>query len=138
MIRLTAVAALVFSMLLPTTPAFAQERIALAPRQTVEPEAARPHSIRQSVANYDFTAVATAASSQTPAFQPASVRSQRSMTRKIFGGLLGATAGFFAGGYIGARIDGDCGGCDDPGFKGAIIGAPIGAVVGAIAGTLLF
>jgi hypothetical protein len=47
---------------------------------------------------------------------------------------VGATAGFFAGGYLGAAIDGDCGGCDDPGLKGALIGAPIGAVAGGILG----
>ena len=54
--------------------------------------------------------------------------------RIVAGAAVGATAGFFAGGYLGAVIDGDCGGCDDPGFKGAIIGAPIGAVVGGILG----
>ena len=43
-------------------------------------------------------------------------------------------AGFFTGGYLGAAIDGDCGGCDDPGLKGALIGAPIGAVTGGILG----
>ena len=54
--------------------------------------------------------------------------------RIVAGAAVGATAGFFAGGYLGSWIDGDCGGCDDPGFKGALIGAPIGAVVGGIFG----
>jgi hypothetical protein len=53
---------------------------------------------------------------------------------KIFFSALGATAGFFGGGMLGARIDGPCGGCDDPGLMGALIGAPIGAVVGGIVG----
>jgi hypothetical protein len=138
MIRFTAVAALVLSMLMPSAPAFAQSGTPLVPRQTDEQRVERPHSLRDSVARYDFTAVPGAGSSQTPAFQPTSVRSERSMTRKIFGGLLGATAGFFGGGYLGAKIEGDGCSCDDPGLKGAIIGAPIGAVVGAIVGTLLF
>ena len=59
---------------------------------------------------------------------------RRSVTRVVLGAAAGAAGGFFAGGYIGAAIDGDCGGCDDPGFKGFLIGAPIGAVVGGIAG----
>ncbi len=33
-------------------------------------------------------------------------------------------------------IDGDCGGCDDPGLKGALIGAPIGAAAGGILGAM--
>src|SRR5262245_3555263 len=59
---------------------------------------------------------------------------RRSVTRVVLGAAAGAAGGFFAGGYIGAAIDGDCGGCDDPGFKGFLIGAPIGAVAGGIAG----
>ena len=59
---------------------------------------------------------------------------RRSVKRVILGAAAGAAGGFFAGGYIGAAIDGDCGGCDDPGFKGFLIGAPIGAVAGGIAG----
>jgi hypothetical protein len=45
-------------------------------------------------------------------------------------------AGFLAGGYIGAKIEGDCA-CDDPGLQGIIIGAPIGAAAGAIFGAWL-
>ena len=59
---------------------------------------------------------------------------RRSVTRVVLGAAAGAVGGFFAGGFIGAAIDGDCGGCDDPGFKGFLIGAPIGAVAGGIAG----
>jgi hypothetical protein len=59
---------------------------------------------------------------------------RRSVTRIVLGAAVGAAGGFFAGGYIGAAIDGDCGGCDDPGFKGFLIGAPIGAIAGGIAG----
>jgi hypothetical protein len=59
---------------------------------------------------------------------------RRGAGRIILGAAVGATAGFFGGGYLGAAIDGDCGGCDDPGLKGALIGAPIGAVAGGILG----
>ena len=59
---------------------------------------------------------------------------RRGPGRIVAGAAVGATAGFFVGGYLGAVIDGDCNGCDDPGFKGAIIGAPIGAVAGGIIG----
>jgi hypothetical protein len=72
------------------------------------------------------------------AFQAGQTRRQRSVGRKVLGGAIGAVGGFFAGGYLGAAIDGDCGGCDDPGFKGALIGAPIGAVVGGILGATFF
>ena len=70
-----------------------------------------------------------------PAAQSQRGRSpSRGPGRIVAGAAVGATAGFFAGGYLGSWIDGDCGGCDDPGLKGALIGAPIGAVVGGIFG----
>jgi hypothetical protein len=47
---------------------------------------------------------------------------------------VGATAGFFAGGYLGAAIEGDRCHCDDPGLMGALIGAPIGATAGGVLG----
>lgn len=66
--------------------------------------------------------------------QQARLSRSRGPGRIVAGAAVGATAGFFAGGYLGAAIDGDCGGCDDPGLKGALIGAPIGAVAGGIIG----
>jgi hypothetical protein len=63
-------------------------------------------------------------------------RSQRRWPRRVIGGLFGGAAGFFLGGYLGAKIEGDDCNCDDPGLKGAIIGAPIGAVVGGVLGAL--
>ena len=59
---------------------------------------------------------------------------RRGPGRIVAGAAVGATAGFFAGGILGSWIDGDCGGCDDPGFKGFLIGAPVGAVAGGILG----
>jgi hypothetical protein len=66
--------------------------------------------------------------------QRLSTTPRRSAGRIVLGAAVGAAGGFFAGGYLGAWIDGDCGGCDDPGLKGALIGAPIGAVTGGILG----
>jgi hypothetical protein len=45
---------------------------------------------------------------------------------------LAGLGGFFAGGYIGAAIEGDRCNCDDPGLQGALIGFPIGTAAAAI------
>jgi hypothetical protein len=60
----------------------------------------------------------------------------RSKTAAVLGGIVGGVGGFFAGGYLGAAIEGDRCHCDDPGLMGALIGAPIGGAVGAVLGTL--
>jgi hypothetical protein len=70
--------------------------------------------------------------------QATAARRQRSVGRKIVGGILGGVGGFFGGGYLGAAIEGDRCNCDDPGLMGALIGAPIGATVGAILGVKFF
>ena len=61
-------------------------------------------------------------------------RSERGVGRKILGAIVGAAGGFFAGGYLGAAIEGDRCHCDDPGLKGALIGAPVGAAAGGVLG----
>jgi hypothetical protein len=73
--------------------------------------------------------------SEEPAAAPqaSSAGRQRSAGKKVLGAIVGATGGFFAGGFLGAKIDGECD-CDDPGFKGALIGAPVGSVAGGILG----
>ena len=71
-----------------------------------------------------------------PAFQ-ASSGSHRSIGRKVAGGVLGALGGFWAGGFLGAKMQSDCR-CDDPGLQGFIIGAPVGAVIGGILGAKFF
>ena len=77
---------------------------------------------------------------ERPAFrvnaQTAARSSRRSVPKIILGAAVGGTAGFFAGGYTGAWIEGDRCHCDDPGLKGAIIGSLSGATVGAILGGL--
>ena len=85
-------------------------------------------AVRAHVASGEFQPSRPAAQ-----FQRSPSRS-RGPGRIVAGAAVGATAGFFAGGYLGSWIDGDCGGCDDPGLKGALIGAPVGAVIGGIFG----
>jgi hypothetical protein len=63
---------------------------------------------------------------------------RRSRWWRVLGGAAGGAAGFYGGALIGARIEGGCNGCDDPGLKGALIGAPIGAAVGATLGAIYF
>jgi hypothetical protein len=63
-----------------------------------------------------------------------SPRAERGVGRKVLGAIVGAAGGFFAGGYLGAAIEGDRCHCDDPGLKGALIGMPIGATAGGILG----
>ena len=58
----------------------------------------------------------------------------RSKKRIVAGAILGSVGGFFAGGFLGAHIEGDRCNCDDPGVRGFLIGAPIGAVAGGIVG----
>jgi hypothetical protein len=65
--------------------------------------------------------------------QAPSSGASRSMKRKVLGAIVGGIGGFFAGGFLGAKIEGDCN-CDDPGLRGAVIGAPIGGIAGSILG----
>ena len=75
---------------------------------------------------------------QPPAITRPGARA-RSKTRIVAGAILGSVGGFFAGGFLGAHIEGDRCNCDDPGVRGFLIGAPIGAVAGGIVGgKLLF
>jgi hypothetical protein len=73
-----------------------------------------------------------------PAPNASSAGRHRSIGRTVLGAAIGAVGGFFAGGFLGAKIEGDRCACDDPGFKGFLIGAPIGAVTGAVLGAKLF
>jgi hypothetical protein len=98
-------------------------------------EAANPHW--PSAAGWVSETKRARATGANANVQPVQTR-HRSIGRKILGGAVGAVAGFFAGGYLGAKIEGDCN-CDDPGLKGALIGAPVGAAAGGILGaTFLF
>lgn len=129
--RTAAASALVLSMLIPTSHAYAQEP-QTRPRLT-------PQSLRESAIEHARkAALETTASSQTQVTRAQAPKRERSTTRKIFGAAIGATAGLFAGGYLGAVIEGDGCHCDDPGLQGALIGAPVGMVLGGILGAVFF
>jgi len=70
---------------------------------------------------------------QAPTSTPSGARA-RSKKRIVTGAIVGGVGGFFAGGFLGAHIEGDRCNCDDPGVRGFLIGAPIGAVAGGIVG----
>jgi hypothetical protein len=114
------------------SPALAEPLPALDMAQSSELATRQP--IRDSIGRIDFDA--TALTQVTGGTARSGSGSKRSVTRKFIGGAIGAAAGFFAGGYIGAAIEGDSCHCDDPGLKGALIGAPVGAVAGGILGAL--
>lgn len=101
------------------------------------PTAAGPPSqpIRESLRTIDIRPAPPLARAQTLAQAPTGGR-ERSTTRRVLGAAVGAAAGFFGGGYLGAAIEGDSCNCDDPGLKGALIGAPVGGVTGGILGAL--
>lgn len=91
-----------------------------------------PVVFRNSIASVRFDG---APARETHTATPPAVQGEKKMS-KGWRALWTAAAGFggfYAGGVIGARIEGGCNGCDDPGLKGAIIGAPIGAATAAIA-----
>jgi hypothetical protein len=90
----------------------------------------QPLSIRRSIEKLDVALATTAVQAQSSR--------RRSVGRKVLGGAVGAVGGLFAGGFIGAKIEGDSCHCDDPGLMGALIGAPIGAIVGGILGATFF
>jgi len=96
----------------------------------VPPAPQRPFLAREPMS--DLRAASRPLAVQVPAGRP-----QRSISRKVAAGLLGAVGGFFAGGYLGAKLEPPCH-CDDPGLRGFIIGAPVGAVIGAILGAKFF
>jgi hypothetical protein len=57
--------------------------------------------------------------------------------RQKMGATIGAIAGFFAGGFLGAAHDSGCR-CDSPNMLGFFIGAPIGAIIGGVLGFNVF
>ena len=94
--------------------------------------------LRRSSGSFGDAAPAVLRTTGAPAGPAWLTGGHRSGNRKVLGGLIGATAGFFAGAYLGAAIEGQGCACDDPGLKGAMIGAPVGTVVGAVLGVKLY
>lgn len=93
--------------------------------------------IRRAIRTVDYAGIAVV-QRKVAAAHASTARRQRSIGRKVLGGVIGAVGGFFAGGFLGAAIEGDGCHCDDPGLKGFLIGAPVGAVTGGILGATLF
>ena len=113
---------LLLAILLSATPALAQTSPPLRPVDS--------RTFRASIDTVKFDTASAEKSS-------ASVRALRRQGKMGTGERIGWTAlaglgGFFAGGYIGAAIEGDRCNCDDPGLKGALTGMPIGAAAAAI------
>ena len=110
--------------------------VGLVPLTAAETRITERPGIRASLARMDFTAAPMPATQirQVPA-KPA--KAKRSTARKVIGGTVGVVGGFFAGGFLGAAIAGECS-CDDPGLMGFIYGAPIGAILGGILGAKYF
>ena len=87
-------------------------------------------TFRASIAAVTFdTASAGKPSSSAPVRRQAG---KMGIGQRIVWTSLAGLGGFFAGGYIGAAIEGDGCHCDDPGLKGALIGIPIGAAAASI------
>lgn len=88
-------------------------------------------ALRQAIANvrFDGEPIVTARAEDPPAAQSGN---GMSTPMRALWTIAAGFGGFYAGGVIGARIEGGCNGCDDPGLKGALIGAPIGAATAAI------
>jgi len=100
------------------------------------PAAAAQVHLRQSIATAGTEAAAQLQRERPRGIAAMQGSRQRSAWRKLVGGAVGAVGGFFGGGYLGAKIEGNRCACDDPGLQGFLIGAPIGAVVGGVAGAL--
>ena len=114
----TAVAFLIFTLV--ATPVAAQQ----------SPVATRPApDLRQAARTLRFetTAAPDAASSTAARRAPRMSGAKRGVLTAIAG-----VGGFFAGGFLGAAIEGDRCNCDDPGFVGFLIGLPVGAASAAI------
>jgi hypothetical protein len=80
--------------------------------------------------------VAPAAAAPVPPRSVFMPKAKQSAGEIAAGAVIGGVAGFFAGGFGGAKFDRafhDCR-CDDPGLKGFLIGAPVGTILGAVLG----
>jgi hypothetical protein len=113
----------------PPRPAFAASASAAAP--------IRPRlSLEGALAGIPLTTQSTRVLPQAHVPVRPRYRHDKPVWRRIAGAAVGATGGFFGGGFLGAAIEGDSCSCDDPGLKGFLIGAPAGAVAGGILGAM--
>jgi len=85
--------------------------------------ATRSHTpLRDAIARH----AATIAPARSHAMQPGPTARHRAAVK------IGIIGGLIAGALVGAAIEGDRCGCDDPGLTGSLIGMPIGAVIGGV------
>ena len=142
MIRSSSIAALVVSLLAPSTSTFAQSA-GSDPARPLDQGTAQasplPTAIRQAAATYDFTAKTPSAPANLmrAEFQAGSVGRNRSVSNKVAGGILGAVVGFFGGAAVGGWIAERRCQCGEP-LEGIWIGALIGGTAGGIIGVNLF
>lgn len=108
----------------PTTPANARSSANVAGGES----SATTPELRQAVKAIRFE---IAAGDRDAAPAPRRTPEMSGAKRGVLTALAGV-GGFFAGGYLGAAIEGDRCNCDDPGLMGALIGMPIGAATAAI------
>jgi hypothetical protein len=111
-------------MSLSAIPVFAQ--------QPPDPPVIDRAAFRESLARVRSHEVPAAWSAPRGAHAATTRRAEMGTGWSVLWTAVAGTGGFFAGGALGASIDDDCNGCDDPGLKGALIGAPIGAATAAI------
>jgi hypothetical protein len=57
--------------------------------------------------------------------------------KRVSAAIVLGVVGMFAGGAMGAALEGDSCNCDDPGLFGFTIGMPVGAAIGAVLGMSL-
>ena len=100
---------------------------------------ARPGVIATAVAQSSWHSIATpvvppaAAVARAKKIAPQhTMRQPRSATTKLAAAFIGALAGFYVGGHLGAALDESRG--DSPGMAGLMYGACIGTGAGAVIG----
>lgn len=99
---------------------------------------ARPGVIATAVAQAEWrpvapeTASAAAPSSRKRVSPQHTIRQPRSSATKLAAVVIGALAGFYVGGHLGAALDQSGG--DSPGMAGLMYGACIGTGAGAVIG----
>jgi hypothetical protein len=96
---------------------------------------AQPGVIASAVAHADLhsTARPVAAVASAKKLSPQhTIRQPRSATTRIAAAFIGAVAGFYVGGHLGAALDKSGG--DSPGMAGLMYGGAFGTTAGAVIG----
>ena len=75
-------------------------------------------NLRGSPGSFVYAGTVVSRRTLVPAVAASPAGRHRSTSRKVLGGVIGAAAGFFAGAYLGAAIEGQGCECDDPGLQG--------------------